>query len=264
MSIVKRLRTNFEDVLRYGPQFLRRHSPRITGAETALVRVGRHQTIHVRAGETDIAAVRGVFGVQQYNISNVIPNLDKRINDRYAAIIRTGALPIIVDAGANIGAASLWFKGKYPESVIVAIEPEPGNFGILAKNAALSNQIIPIEAAIGSEAGFVALQNGTLGWGTRVEPAPTGLPIVTMQQAFNTVTNGKPFIAKIDIEGFEQELFSKNTSWLSDVFVVHIEPHDWMLPGEGSSLPFQKAMAQYDFEIFIAGEILTYVKHSAG
>jgi tRNA G46 methylase TrmB len=37
----------------------------------------------------------------------------------------------IVDAGANIGLASLYFASKFPNSNIVAIEPEESNFELL-------------------------------------------------------------------------------------------------------------------------------------
>lgn len=212
-------------MIRFGPQFLGRHAPRITGAPTALIRAD-DQYIYVRAGETDTAAVRSIFGAQQYNISGVIPELDQRINARYESIVQSGRRPVIVDAGANIGAASLWFKNRYPASAVVAIEPEPGNFGVLSKNAGFKDRLVAIQAAIGSEDGFVAVKDGPLGWATRVERASQGLPIITMDRAFETVENGVPFIAKIDIEGLEKDLFSKNTGWLADTFVVHIELHD--------------------------------------
>jgi hypothetical protein len=81
-----------------------------------------------------------------------------------------------------------------------------------------------------------------------------------MKEAFSRIPNGMPFIAKVDIEGFESDLFSQATEWLSETFVVHIEPHDWMMPGKGTSLTFQRAMAEHKYEMFLAGEILTYVR----
>lgn len=81
-----------------------------------------------------------------------------------------------------------------------------------------------------------------------------------MEAAFRQIKVSAPFIAKIDNEGFESDLFSCNTGWLAETFVVHIERHDSMLPGKGTSLTFQKAIAQYALELFIAGEIITYVR----
>src|SRR5215475_12556495 len=40
----------------------------------------------------------------------------------------------IVDAGANIGMASIYFARRYPGAKIFAIEPETSNFAILLKN----------------------------------------------------------------------------------------------------------------------------------
>lgn len=40
---------------------------------------------------------------------------------------------VIVDAGANIGLASLFFANKYADAKIIAIEPEEHNFKILKK-----------------------------------------------------------------------------------------------------------------------------------
>ena len=45
-----------------------------------------------------------------------------------------------------------------------------------------------------------------------------------------------------------------------DVLVVFIEPHDWLMPGEGSSRSFQAAFGQRDFEIFVSGENIIYVR----
>jgi tRNA G46 methylase TrmB len=42
----------------------------------------------------------------------------------------------IVDCGANIGLASVYFANRFPNAKIIAIEPEQSNFEMLQKNAA--------------------------------------------------------------------------------------------------------------------------------
>lgn len=42
--------------------------------------------------------------------------------------------PVIIDAGAHIGMATLYFKKLYPGAHITAIEPLPQNFALLEKN----------------------------------------------------------------------------------------------------------------------------------
>jgi FkbM family methyltransferase len=44
--------------------------------------------------------------------------------------------PRIVDCGANIGMASLYFKWLYPKARVMAFEPDPGTFQMLLRNIA--------------------------------------------------------------------------------------------------------------------------------
>jgi len=48
--------------------------------------------------------------------------------------------PFIIDAGAHIGLVTLYFKKNYPDSEIIAIEPNPESFEILENNM-YENQI---------------------------------------------------------------------------------------------------------------------------
>ena len=59
-------------------------------------------------------------------------------------------------------------------------------------------------------------------WATQTERSDSGTRIVTMGEAFASVANGRPFIAKIDIEGFESDLFEKNLAWLDSVRAVFV------------------------------------------
>jgi FkbM family methyltransferase len=260
MNFLKSIRLNVSDVVHFGPAFLWRHSQRFTGAHTARVRLSREDCIHVRAAQSDVAVVRQIFGEQQYRIG--VKAVEDRIYQRYNKIQAEGKRPVIVDAGANIGAASLWFKKRYPGAVIVAIEPDQGNFDVLKMNVGNDGQIIPLQAAIGSVAGFVEVKTAGLGWTSQTVRSNEGAAVMTMDEAFRSVKGGAPFMAKIDIEGFESDLFASNTGWLDDTYVVFIEPHDWMMPGKMTSRTFQRAMGSHDFEIFPAGEILTYVRSS--
>jgi len=153
----------------------------------------------------------------------------------------SGRKPVIVDAGANIGAASIWFRKKYPGAAIVAVEPDPRNLRVLRLNVEGRQEIAVVPAAIGSREGLVRIEDHGQGWSTRTKRDEGGVPVITMANAFARVRDGIPFIAKIDIEGFESDLFADNTEWLNEVYMVAIEPHDWLLPGERTSRAFQVA-----------------------
>ena len=73
---------------------------------------------------------------------------------------------IIIDAGANIGLSSVFFANKYPDSKILAIEPEHTNFEMLKKNAFHYSNIIPINKALWKDNGKLCIYNpGTDKWG---------------------------------------------------------------------------------------------------
>ena len=252
-------RSNLQDVWAFGPQFLARHYSLISGRKIARVRIPSVGPVYVRVGESDVAAFRQVFQDRDYDLGRASP-VTERLERRYRKIIDSGKTPVIVDAGANIGAASLWFHNQYPDAAIVAIEPEPGNLVVLHRNLDGRAMVQVLEAAVGAEAGFVAVVNEGSGWSARTVRSDAGVEIVTVEDAIRTVANGVPFIVKIDVEGFERDLFSTNIDWIGEAFAVFIEPHDWMLPGEGTSMNFQKAMGAHDFEMFLSGENLLYVR----
>ena len=251
------IKENIKDIISFGPGFMLRHLSRGTSARK--VPIAGFGSIHLRAGQSDCAVIRQVFRERQYEL-DVKNGLGKRVGLRYAEILSSGRIPVIVDAGANIGAASLWFLSTYPQAQVVAIEPEPDNLAVLRLNADGNEHLSVQAAAIGATAGFVSVRGDGPGWGAQTTRARTGIPIVTMDSAFRSVKRGVPFIAKIDIEGFEKDLFAENLEWLNDVYAVYIEPHDWLLPGQMTSRPFQCALARHSFEMMVSGDNLVFVR----
>jgi FkbM family methyltransferase len=67
--------------------------------------------------------------------------------------------PIILDLGANIGMATIYFKWKYKNSQIYCIEPDPETFKILEKNIKenLLKEVHLYQKAISSEKGKISL-----------------------------------------------------------------------------------------------------------
>lgn len=214
--------------------------------------------MRVRGGDSDVATIRQVFRDNEYSLGS--GHAANRLKHFYDEIRKSGKTPVIVDAGANIGAASRWFKWQFPDAVVVAIEPDSGNAAILKQNAQYVSGILVQEAAIGSEPGFVSLKQEDMSWGIQTERAETGCPIVTVSQAASLVENGELFLVKVDIEGFESDLFKGSLEWIDRAKAVFLEPHDWMLPGQGTSRTFQAAFGQRDFEIYLRGENILYLK----
>lgn len=61
--------------------------------------------------------------------------------------------PLIIDAGANVGLASFYFKQKYPDCSIICFEPSKRTFKFLKKNLAGFKDITFINSALSDRNG---------------------------------------------------------------------------------------------------------------
>jgi len=71
-----------------------------------------------------------------------------------------------------------------------------------------------------------------------------------------------PFLVKIDIEGAEKNVFSANTEWIPRTAVIVVELHDWLMPKQGTALPFLQAIRQYDRDFILSGETVVSISNS--
>jgi FkbM family methyltransferase len=247
------------DVRHLGPRFAWAALRRWRRPLPFAIAVGGVGNVWVRGRDSDIDTLRRIFLNRDYEIP--AQAVRDRVLARYEAIIAAGKRPVIIDAGANIGGAALWFAHAYPEAIVVAIEPDPVTVEMLHRNVAHLPHVEVVPLALGSTAGQVEVVPGDASDATRTVRSETGLQVTTVADLVAGVPDGVPLIAKIDIEGFEADLFASNTGWIDDFFAIFVELHDWMLPGQRSSGTFQSAMATRDgFEVFVKGENLIYVR----
>jgi FkbM family methyltransferase len=152
---------------------------------------------------------------------------------------------VIVDAGANIGLASLFYANKYPEATIVAIEPEASNFEILKKNIAPYSNVIPVHSALWGRNDRITLTNPGLGcWGFQtfdeaerdIAKSSEKVPAITVEKLMADHRINYIDILKVDIEGSEKEVFESPSLWIENVGVIVIELHDKLRTGCGRSV----------------------------
>jgi FkbM family methyltransferase len=211
-----------------------------------------------RPGSSDETVMRQVFTEQQYQLRKLTrhPELMSYLETQEKA----GRQPLIVDTGANIGASSVYFALCFPKSRIIAIEPEPENFAILRKNVDGLN-VHCVQAALSSSGGMTrVIDPGRGHWSYRTDRAGSGpeVPCVTMLQLFQEHARPPytPFLLKIDIEGGEKELFEADTEWVQKTPVIAVELHDWLLPRQGTALPFLRCVAALDRDFVYIGETI--------
>ena len=171
---------------------------------------------------------------------------------------------LIIDAGANIGASTVYFSNIFPNSFVFSVEPDTTNWQLLEMNTAGLNGFNFNGAIADTDGELVFEDPGRSDWGfmtKRVGDSDNPKNIKKVKSispasilAHSESQNTNPLIIKIDIEGGEDALFNGDTSWLSQFPLVIIELHDWMLPFSGSSRNFIKSIAQYDFDFVHKGE----------
>jgi FkbM family methyltransferase len=203
----------------------------------------------------DAGVVDQIFRAADYQIH---PDTRFQTLMRYvAAQAAGGKRPLVIDAGANIGASSVYFALQYSSGRVVAVEPEKGNADLLRRNTE-GLDIVVWEAALGAESGTAFLSDpGHSDWGFRVgESGAVPVTVVSVPELLTGADESQlfPLICKIDIEGGEASLFAKNTEWVDRFALIVIELHDWLFPGEGNSRNFLRAVASHDFDFLYRGE----------
>lgn len=191
---------------------------RINRPEIGLFSRTLNRQVTIRPGTSDLGCFDKVFIHEEYKIPF-------ETNPR-----------LIVDAGANIGLASLYFADKFPQAKIMAIELELSNYELLVRNCRGMTNVTPLHAAVWSREASLRIANpGAEKWGFTVESCTNGaagvkaltIPQILAQSGHETID-----ILKLDIEGAELELFSDGCEeWLPRVKMIIIELHDRYKPG---------------------------------
>jgi len=209
--------------------------------------------IFIRKDTSDINVFAEIFLFRDYN--NKLPVVNPKT---------------IVDAGANVGFATLWFHHKYPNAYIIAVEPEFSNFQLLSSNTRSINNITLLNKGLwhknthleiinknGSKYGFITRENTSATSGSIETCTLENIYDLFKEQDYQTID-----ILKIDIEGAENRLFSANyDSWLKNVKIIIIELHEQISPG--CTDVFLKVLDRYNFELFLEkGENFVYVNQN--
>ena len=211
----------------------------------------------------DWATLSQIYYSEDYNINKL--SLSKQLYSHLDQIFSSSRIPLIVDLGANNGISVRYFADEYPKAKILAFEPNVDNFNL----ARINNKKIGVDiewfnSAIGSENTTGRIVDPGIGnWGYRVEKDNEGTSkIIGLNDIIKRYDKQvfSPFIMKIDIEGFENELFSGNLDWIDLFPIIIIELHDWLLPGQNNSKNFLNAIANRNIDFVYIGENIFSIK----
>lgn len=223
----------------------------------------------LRPGTSDFPTFFKVFLQEGYRLSHLAQW--KGIQAEYDRLVVAKKVPLILDCGANIGLSALYFRTLFPEAALVAVEPETGNFELAGRNLQ-DERVLLLKGAVADRDGWVRIQDPKLGTDAfRVRKASQRSPgaikaysIPRLLQIGRKFGPTVPFLIKIDIEGFERELFASNTGWVASFKVLAIELHDRCFPGTANSSNFLKVIAKADRDLVQLGENMLSIRNDEG
>lgn len=137
-----------------------------------------------------------------------------------------------VDAGANIGLASLYWSLHYPGCEGVAFEPDREIFEVLKANlAAWDSSIEPICAALSSSEGemeFLAegADAGRLA-GSQAAAGDAGRKVAVRTVRLSSFLDRQVDLLKLDVEGAEMEVIREIEPALQSVRRIFVEAHSF-------------------------------------
>lgn len=182
------------------------------------------------------------------------------INKEYA-FEYSGTPRLLVDAGANIGLAAIYFANRFPGCKFICLEPESNNFALLQKNIENYPEIKAVQAGLWGKSAHLKIRDEGLGnWGFIVEETsaqdPDAIKAYSLPDVVKHFGFDLPDIVKMDIEGSEKEVLEASDlhEWLSGCEILIIELHDRMKKGTSASL--FRALLQYDVQVEQLGENL--------
>lgn len=163
--------------------------------------------------------------------------------------------PVILDCGANIGVATLFFKKLYPGARILSFEPDPNSYAVLQKNIA-ENHLTDCAAF------NVALSNREGSLDFYYDPSDPGNLCMSLDQArmdkasikvpakkLSDYITGEVDYAKIDVEGAEHDVLSDliAANKLTQIKQLFIEYHHHIRGGENRLGEFLSLLERHGF-----------------
>jgi FkbM family methyltransferase len=136
------------------------------------------------------------------------------VNEQYRLPAGADA-PFIIDAGANIGMATLYFKAVRPLARILAIEPEPAAAALLRRNVEGLDGVDVLEAALSETDGTLTLFHDPARPASVLATTKPGVyaagaevPAVRLSSRVEPETA----MVKLDIEGMELDVLRELTA----------------------------------------------------
>jgi len=182
------------------------------------------------------------------------------IYEEYLCLRNLANVSLVLDLGANVGYSSAYFLSCFPNSRVVAVEPDDQNLDVCRCNLKpYGDRVLLLHGAVWSEPAALCLSRGSYAdgreWATQVvQPLSDGLGNIHAWDVCSLIDMAgaaEVDLLKVDIERSELVIFGGTAKkWLPRVRNICIELH-----GPDCEETFFNALAGFDYELGHSGEL---------
>jgi FkbM family methyltransferase len=204
-----------------GLKFATRTALSRDSVELAVNHPSLDHAVYLRSRSSDVSTFWQVVSLDEYRMPPAL------------------APSVIIDAGANIGLSTAIFASRYPNSSIIALEPDSENFDRLKKNTKDYQNVTCLNVAIWYESTslpWVDVGLGNVGYrlastlSSDMAATPRGsIQAWSVPDLLSKLKLLSVSILKMDIEGAEVAVLTRNNMWLSQVETLVVEFHDFKI-----------------------------------
>lgn len=243
MKILNTLNEYFYHFRKFGKSGINYYSQLTSGKEIIEAKIrGFEHPIFLRNKTSDIATFDQVIKHKEYKF-NYWRGVD-----------------VILDLGANIGLASIYYKSLFPNATIIAVEPDQSNYELLVKNTERYKNIICIKAGVWHKpTRLKIIDENASKWSFITLEDPSGnIETISIEQIISSYSLTKIDIIKMDIESAEKEVFEAGISkWSGITKMLILELHDRYKPGCSKAVFTE--LVKYNFSTTFRGENICVV-----
>jgi FkbM family methyltransferase len=195
-------------------------------------------SIVIRHHTADVLVLDEIFSQREYEFPSPV-----------ARVLDGPARPLtIVDLGANIGLFGAYALTRYPNAIVLAVEPDPANAAIHARaiDANPSSRWTLSQAAAAAAPGTMRFRSGGF---TRSHAADEDDEAIVVEQEDVLPLMERADLVKIDIEGGEWALLADPRFALTEALAVVLEYHPEHCPGSQPRAEAEHFLGTAGFEV---------------
>jgi FkbM family methyltransferase len=174
------------------------------------------------------------YDIEYADLLSFCPQFHEIFVDRGLEFQTASPSPRILDCGANIGAASLFFKRQYPNARITAYEADPDLCAMTRRNLARNraSDVDVVHAALWTSTGAVTFlaegsDSGMIGGLVGAEGLPAKTVTVPSLRLRDVLADDRVDLLKLDIEGAEGAVLDDCAPVLDRVNAIVMDLHEF-------------------------------------